>query len=164
MGAFVVPALGPRCTATALAGLSSTDARVLLRLGLAMWLLMLMIVLTAGCQPPRTVVDARGVLAAPDRFYDQGIVLVGQAQSVRLRAPEHGNSYTHFVLADGSGRVPVFGWGTLDIASGDLVEVRGAYRAVVHAGSDVLRDTIEALFVRRLRAAGQVPGTPSGPP
>lgn len=120
--------------------------------------------LAIGCQPPRTVLTARGLHEASDRSYDQHVVIAGRAQSLRARTPERGNPYTYFEIADGTGRMPAVGWGLLQIDSGDVVEVRGVYRAVVHMGSDVFRDAIEVSFVRRLRAAGQVPGTPSGPP
>ena len=47
---------------------------------------------------------------------------------------------------------------------GDAVEVRGAFRSQVRAGDQVLSDTVEAKFVRVVRAAVQPPGTPVSPP
>jgi hypothetical protein len=47
---------------------------------------------------------------------------------------------------------------------GDVVEVRGAFRTRLSAGDEVLLDTIEAKFVRLVRAAAQPPGTPVSPP
>lgn len=117
----------------------------------------------AGCQGPSQVVTARQLREAPPREGER-IVLTGQVQELRVRMPERGNSYTEFVIADGTGRVRAFGWGRLEIDSGDLVEVRGVFRPVTAAGSDQLRDVVEVSFVRRLRAARQPPGTPVGPP
>jgi len=47
---------------------------------------------------------------------------------------------------------------------GDVVEVRGAFRTRLSAGNEALLDTVEATFVRRVRAAAQPPGTPVSPP
>jgi hypothetical protein len=122
-------------------------------------------VLLSACGPPRDVPTAGALRAAPNRFYDRPIVVAGQVQALRSRSPEHGNSYTYFEIADGTARLPVvYGMTLADVGSGDLVEVRGVYRAVLHAGTDTYRDALEAEYVRRLRAAGQPPGTPSGPP
>jgi hypothetical protein len=120
------------------------------------------LVLLASCSH-RPVVTARDLLGAPERFDGADVVVVGQVMNPRFRMPEQGNSYTTFTLADGTAQVPVFGWGKLDIDSGDIVEVRGAFRHTAAAGSDLLRDVVEVLFVRRLRAAPGLRG-PAGVP
>jgi hypothetical protein len=91
-------------------------------------------------------------------------VLVGQVQDPRSQIPPTGNTYTSFVVVDGSGRIPVVAWGTQEIGSGDLVEVRGVFHTAMRVGGETVPDTVEAAFVRRLRAAVQAPGTPVGPP
>jgi hypothetical protein len=120
--------------------------------------------LVLGCAAGRTTVTARDLIEAPAPHDGAHIVLVGQVQDLRSRTPTTGNSYTAFVLADGTGHVPVVGWGTQRIDLGDLVEVRGVFHTTMRAGTDTLLDTVEADFVRRLRAAAQPPGTPVGPP
>jgi len=47
---------------------------------------------------------------------------------------------------------------------GDVVEVRGAFHTRLSAGNEVLLDTVEAKFVRIVRAPAQPPGTPVSPP
>ena len=47
---------------------------------------------------------------------------------------------------------------------GDVVEVRGAFRTRLSAGNEVPLDTVEAKFVRLVRAAAQLPGTAVSPP
>ena len=47
---------------------------------------------------------------------------------------------------------------------GDAVEVRGTFRSQLRAGDQLLSDTVEAKFVRVVRAAVQPPGTPVSPP
>lgn len=131
----------------------------------ALVFLWMIVAVLVGCGAPRHAPTARTLREAPDRFYDREIVIAGQVQALRSRYPERGNSYTYLELADGTARVPViYGMTLAEVGSGDLVEVRGVYRAMLHAGTDVYRDAVEAEYVRRLRAAGQSPGTPSGPP
>jgi len=117
-----------------------------------------------GCAPRASVVTARDLIEAPAPHDGARIVVVGQVQDPRSRMPSTGNSYTSFVLADGTGRVPVVAWGTQEIDAGDVVEVRGVFHTAMRAGAETLPDTVEAAFVRRLRAAAEPPGTPVGPP
>ena len=49
-------------------------------------------------------------------------------------------------------------------AARGMVEVRGTFRGRLRVGQDVLRDVVEAKFVRPLRRAPQPPGTPVSPP
>jgi hypothetical protein len=123
-----------------------------------------MALLASGCTAQRPVLTARALLADPAQYDGTPIVLVGQVQQPRKRMPAEGNAYTSFVLADGTGRVPVFGWSVLDIDSGDLLEVRGTFRREQPLGGEIVRNTVEADFVRRLRAASQPRGAPVGPP
>jgi len=109
------------------------------------------------------VLTAGDLVRAPERHDGARVVLVGQVQLLRARLSTGEAAYTSFVLADGSGHVPVFGWGTLSIDQGDLVEVRGVFHASRQLGAETVRNTVEAAFVRRLRKAEQLPG-PSGPP
>src|ERR1051325_3716743 len=121
-------------------------------------------VLLAACSPPRSGVTARPPVAAPAGHDGEPIVLVGTAENPRVRTPDRGNTYTSFVLADGTARVPVVVWGTQPIGAGDTVEVRGSSRTQLRAGTDLVPDGVEAKFVRVLRVAGQPPGTPVSPP
>ena len=84
--------------------------------------------------------------------------------SAAICVPPQGSGYTAFTLTDGTARVPVIAWGTQQIGMGDVVEVRGAFRTRLSAGNEALLDTVEATFVRRVRAAAQPPGTPVSPP
>jgi hypothetical protein len=118
----------------------------------------------SGCQERPTVVTARELLAAPARHDGERLVITGVVQNPRKRLPPEGNGYTSFTLADGTDRVPVIAWGTEDVGSGDLVEVRGVFHAQMPIGGDVQHDVVEAAFVRPLRRATQPPGTPASPP
>ena len=69
-----------------------------------------------------------------------------------------------FTLTDGTARVPVIAWGTQQIGMGDVVEVREPFRTRLSAGNEVPLDTLEAKFVRLVRAAAQLPGTAVSPP
>ena len=91
-------------------------------------------------------------------------MLVGTVENPRVQVPPQGSGYTAFTLTDGTARVPVIAWGTQPIGMGDVVEVRGAFRTQLSAGNEVLVDTVEAKFVRVVRAAAQPPGTPVSPP
>ena len=113
---------------------------------------------------PRTVLTARALVEDPARYDSQAIVLVGTVENPRVRVPPQGSGYTAFTLTDGTARVPVIAWGTQQIGMGDVVEVRDAFRTRLSAGNEALLDTVEATFVRRVRAAAQPPGTPVSPP
>ena len=121
-------------------------------------------VLLIACGVPRTVLTARALVEDPARYDGQAIVLVGTVENPRVRVPPQGSGYTAFTLTDGTARVPVIAWGTQQIGMGDVVEVRGAFRTRLSAGNEALLDTVEATFVRRVRAAAQPPGTPVSPP
>jgi hypothetical protein len=121
-------------------------------------------VLLIACGVPRNVLTARALVEDPARYDGEAILLVGTVENPRVRVPSQGSGYTAFTLTDGTARVPVIAWGTQPIGMGDVVEVRGAFRTRLSAGDEVLLDTIEAKFVRLVRAAAQPPGTPVSPP
>jgi hypothetical protein len=121
-------------------------------------------VLLIACGVPRNVLTARALVEDPARYDGEAILLVGTVENPRVRVPPQGSGYTAFTLTDGTARVPVIAWGTQPIGMGDVVEVRGAFRTRLSAGDEVLLDTIEAKFVRLVRAAAQPPGTPVSPP
>ena len=118
-----------------------------------------LLLLLLACGPPRTVVTARALVEDPTGFDGQAIVLVGTVEN-----PRRGPGYTSFTLTDGTARVPVIAWGTQPVGMGDVIEVRGALRTQLRAGDQLLPDTVEARFVRVVRAAAQPPGTPVSPP
>ena len=119
-------------------------------------------VIVCGCQKPRDVVTARQLMQA--RNDGERVVLSGLVRNPRIQTPSGANSYTSFDVLDGTGHVPVIAWGTQEIASNDFVEVRGTFHGRLRVGQDVLRDVVEAKFVRPLRRAPQPPGTPVSPP
>ena len=121
-------------------------------------------VLLIACGVPRNVLTARALVEDPARYDGEAILLVGTVENPRVRVPPQGSGYTAFTLTDGTARVPVIAWGTQPIGMGDVVEVRGAFRTQLSAGNEVFLDTIEAKFVRLVRAAAQPPGTPVSPP
>ena len=120
------------------------------------------VVLALACQKPRDVVTARQLLQA--HRDGERVVLSGVARNPRMQSPAGANTYTSFEVVDGTGHVPVIAWGTQDVASNDFVEVRGTFHQRMAVGQDVLRDVVEAKFVRPLRKAPQPPGTPVSPP
>jgi len=81
-----------------------------------------------------------------------------------MQTPAGGNSYSSVDVLDGTGHVPVISWGPREVAANDLVEVRGTFHGRLRLGQEVLRDVVEAKFVRPLRRAPQPPGTPVSPP
>ncbi|HUE30080.1 MAG TPA: hypothetical protein VMR79_04355 [Verrucomicrobiae bacterium] len=121
-------------------------------------------VLLIACGAPRNVLTARALVEDPMRHDGEAILLVGTVENPRLQVPSVGSGYTAFMLADGTARVPVIAWGTQPVGMGDVVEVRGAFRTRLSVGNEVLSDTVEAKFVRVVRAAARPPGTPVSPP
>src|SRR5438093_2678048 len=118
-----------------------------------------LLALLVGCGPPRSVVTTAALVEDPARYDGAEIVLAGIVEN-----PRRSTGYTAFTLTDGTARVPVIAWGTQEVGMGDAVEVRGAFHSQLRAGDQVLSDTVEAKFVRVVRAAVQPPGTPVSPP
>ncbi|HYV56123.1 MAG TPA: OB-fold nucleic acid binding domain-containing protein [Candidatus Nitrosopolaris sp.] len=112
-----------------------------------------------ACGPPRRVVTVAALVEDPSRYDGAEVLLAGVVENPRRNA-----GYTSFTLSDGTARVPVIAWGTEEVGIGDTVEVRGAFRSQLHAGTDILSDTVEAKFVRLVSRAVQPPGTPVSPP
>jgi len=126
-------------------------------------LLVLGLVLPLGCTRAR-VVTARDLIETPSELDGAKVVLVGRVQDVRMQMPQKDGPYTAFVVADGTGRVPVFARGTAPIGPGDLVEVRGKFHSLTRLGDELASDIVEANFVRPLGGAAEAPGTPVAPP
>jgi len=118
-----------------------------------------LIALLIACGPPRTVVTVAALVEDPSRYDGAEVVLAGVVENPRRNA-----GYTSFTLSDGTARVPVIAWGTQEVGFGDTVEVRGAFRSQLPAGTEVLSDTVEAKLVRVVKRAVQPPGTPVSPP
>ena len=118
-----------------------------------------LLVLLTACGPPRSVVTVAALVEDPSRYDGAEVLLAGVVENPRRNA-----GYTSFTLSDGTARVPVIAWGTEEVGIGDTVEVRGAFRSQLHAGTDILSDTVEAKFVRLVSRAVQPPGTPVSPP
>jgi len=97
----------------------------------------------AACQPLPDVVTARNLLREGARYDGRRIVLTGLAQNPRLGSSPDLGTYTTFVLADGTARMPVIAPGTQDVSQGDVVEANFLWP--------------------RQRAPG-IPGAPVGPP
>ncbi len=143
---------------------SSVTRRAVRYVGRMRPIALALFVLLIACGAPRNVLTARALVEDPARYDGEAILLVGTVENPRVRVPPQGSGYTAFTLTDGTARVPVIAWGTQPIGMGDVVEVRGAFRTRLSAGDEVLLDTIEAKFVRLVRAAAQPPGTPVSPP
>jgi hypothetical protein len=126
-------------------------------------LLIVALLLPLGCTRARVVTAQDVIETAPD-IDGAHLVLVGRVQDPRTQTAKSGGAYTTFIVADGTGRVPVFARGTERIGAGDLGEVRGTFHRQAHLEGDLLSDTIEADALRLLSQAAQPPGTPVGPP
>ena len=118
-----------------------------------------LLALLFACGPPRTVVTASALVEDPSRYDGAEILVAGVVENPRRNA-----GYTSFTLSDGTARVHVIAWGTQEVGFGDTVEVRGAFRSQLPAGTEVLSDTVEAKLVRVVKRAVQPPGTPVSPP
>jgi hypothetical protein len=126
-----------------------------------LWLLLLLL---AACQPRPDVVTARDLLREGARYDGRHIVLTGLAQNPRLGGSPDRGTYTSFVLADGTARVPVIAPGTQDVSQGDVVEVRGVFRQQMRVGTEELHDVVEANFLWPRQRMQGIPGAPVGPP
>jgi hypothetical protein len=116
------------------------------------WLLLLpawLVLHTWQPSPAAERVSIQQILANPDAYDGQEVLLEGRATRIQLRVSQRGNEYATFRLVDASGKgIKVFAWGHPNIEEGQKVTVRGTYQKVRRVGRYTFYDEVEAQEIR----------------
>lgn len=109
-----------------------------------------------GCILSSTSVDAASLLdladiiAHPDQYDRQEVVVSGQVTNVQLATNRQGQPAYGFLLKDTSGTVKVIGLGQVEVKEGDQVIVEGIFSRLRQAGRTIIYNEIKALSIKSL--------------
>lgn len=114
------------------------------------------LVLVATCMVSSGTGDASGLLdladiiAHPDQYDRQEVVVSGQVTNVQLATNRQGQPAYGFLLKDQSGTVKVIGLGQVEVKEGDQVIVEGIFSRLRQAGRTIIYNEIKALSIKSL--------------
>ena len=90
------------------------------------------------------------IIAHPDQYDRQEVVVSGQVTNVQLATNRQGQPAYGFLLKDPSGTVKVIGLGQVEVREGDQVIVEGVFSRLRQAGRTIIYNEIKALSVKSL--------------
>ncbi len=112
-------------------------------LALALWMAG---VLTARADS----VTVKDLLAEPDKWHGQAVVVTGSVGKLEARTSQRGNPYYTFLLNDGMESVTVFSYGTPEVKNGNRVQVEGTFLKVKRVGKYTFQNQVDAIRILRL--------------
>ena len=116
----------------------------LFALVLAGWVFCLGIAAAGG------LLDLADIIAHPDQYDRQEVVVSGQVTNVQLATNRQGQPAYGFLLKDQSGTVKVIGLGQVEVKEGDQVIVEGIFSRLRQAGRTIIYNEIKALSIKSL--------------
>jgi cytochrome c-type biogenesis protein CcmE len=90
------------------------------------------------------------IIAHPDQYDRQEVVVSGQVTNVQLATNRQGQPAYGFLLKDPSGTVKVIGLGQVEVREGDQVIVEGVFSRLRQAGRTIIYNEIKALSIKSL--------------
>ena len=90
------------------------------------------------------------IIAHPDQYDRQEVVVSGQVTNVQLATNRQGQPAYGFLLKDSSGTVKVIGLGQVEVKEGDQVIVEGVFSRLRQAGRTIIYNEIKALSIKSL--------------
>jgi len=112
-------------------------------------LLLLLILFPLQISQSAEKASVQQILANPDTYDGQEVLLEGKATQIQLRVSRRGNEYATFTLFDASGKgIKVFVWGHPKIEEGQKVTVAGTYQKVKRVGRYTFYNEVEAKEIR----------------
>ena len=96
------------------------------------------------------LLDLADIIAHPDQYDRQEVVVSGQVTNVQLATNRQGQPAYVFLLKDSSGTVKVIGLGQADVKEGDQVIVEGIFSRLRQAGRVIIYNEIKALSIKSL--------------
>ena len=96
------------------------------------------------------LLDLADIIAHPDQYDRQEVVVSGQVTNVQLATNRLGQPAYGFLLKDSSGTVKVIGLGQVEVKEGDQVIVEGIFSRLRQAGRTIIYNEIKALSIKSL--------------
>ncbi len=107
--------------------------------------------LTASALAARAdLVAVKDLLAQPDKWNGQSVVVTGVVSRLEARTSQRGNAYYTFVLTDGLASVKVFSYGVPQIKDTSRVQVEGTYLKVKRVGKYTFQNQVDARRIQPL--------------
>jgi cytochrome c-type biogenesis protein CcmE len=107
-------------------------------------------VLCSGAVGAGGLLDLADIIAHPDQYDRQEVVVSGQVTNVQLATNRQGQPAYGFLLKDQSGTVKVIGLGQVEVREGDQVIVEGIFSRLRQAGRTIIYNEIKALSIKSL--------------
>ena len=113
------------------------------RIPLAAWMGVVLLAASA-LGAPADLVAVKDLLAQPDKWNGQPVVVSGVVSRLDARTSQRGNSYYTFVLTDGLASVNVFSYGSPQIRDTSRVQVEGTFLKVNRVGKYTFHNQVNA--------------------
>ena len=112
--------------------------------------MLIVTVLCAGVAYATGLLDLADIIAHPDQYDRQEVVVSGQVTNVQLATNRQGQPAYGFLLKDSAGTVKVIGLGQVEVKEGDQVIVEGIFSRLRQAGRTIIYNEIKALSIKSL--------------
>lgn len=111
---------------------------------------LLVLSLVSGTVFASGLLDLADIIANPDQYDRQQVVVFGQVTNVQLATNRQGQPAYGFLLKDQAGTIKVIGLGQVEVKEGDQVIVEGIFSRLRQAGRTIIYNEIKALSIRSL--------------
>jgi len=120
------------------------------RISLATRILLFVLLLVPGTLLAAGLLDLADIIAHPDQYDRQEVVVSGQVTNVQLATNRQGQPAYGFLLKDSAGTIKVIGLGQVEVKEGDQVIVEGIFSRLRQAGRTIIYNEIKALSIKSL--------------
>jgi hypothetical protein len=120
------------------------------RTSLATRILLFVLLLVPGTVLAAGLLDLADIIANPDQYDRQEVVVSGQVTNVQLATNRQGQPAYGFLLKDSAGTIKVIGLGQVEVKEGDQVIVEGIFSRLRQAGRTIIYNEIKALSIKSL--------------
>src|SRR5262245_65727914 len=120
------------------------------RISLATRTLVFASLLAPGTLLAAGLLDLADIIAHPDQYDRQEVVVSGQVTNVQLATNRLGQPAYGFLLKDSAGTIKVIGLGQVEVKEGDQVIVEGIFSRLCQAGRTIIYNEIKALSIKSL--------------
>ena len=105
---------------------------------------------TLSVTPAAGLLEIAELLAHPEQYDHQDVVVSGAVTNVQLATNRQGQPAYGFLLKDQAGTLKVISLGQADIHEGDQVIVEGVFSRLRQVGRSIVYNEIKALSVKPL--------------
>lgn len=97
-----------------------------------------------------SLLELADLIAHPDQYDRQEVVVSGQVTNVQLATNRQGQPAYGFLLKDQAGTIKVIGLGQAEVREGDQVIVEGIFTRLRQAGRTIIYNEIKALSIKSM--------------